>query len=144
MNNKRYDAITISPEKFKKWAKKNNLTLAKISNDIGQTRTYISQCLTNGLIPARKLDLICRLYGATREDFISCAKKAPTTEQNGYSLSLDVKPDKVRVGIFFNGSELYGAWAAIKGETEISLMQSISYAAHMCYKLAEQAQFSGK
>lgn len=54
-----------------------------------------------------------------------------------------MKPDRVRVGISHNGEELYSAWSRVNGDTETNLMQAISYAAHMCYKKAEQKELEG-
>ena len=40
--------------------------------------------------------------------------------------------------LFFGDQELRSVYSRIKGDTELDLMQAISYAAHMLYKLAEQ------
>lgn len=56
----------------------------------------------------------------------------------GFTLSLQVKPDRVRVGVNFNGAEIYNGYSRVNGDTELDLMQAISYAAHMIYKFAEQ------
>ena len=61
-------------------------------------------------------------------------------EPAGFSLDLMVKPDRVRVAIMHNGRELYSSFARINGDTETKLIQAISYAAHMCYKQAEQKE----
>ena len=55
----------------------------------------------------------------------------------GYSVKLDVYPKKVRFAILFNGEEVIHSWSGIRGARELDLMQSISYAAHMCYKQKE-------
>ena len=58
-------------------------------------------------------------------------------ETIGYSVKLDVSPKKVRFAVLFNGEEIIHAWSSVRGARELDLMQSISYAAHMCYKQKE-------
>lgn len=42
------------------------------------------------------------------------------------------------MALTFGDQELYAAWSRIKGNTELDLLQAVSYAAHLMYKLAEQ------
>lgn len=42
------------------------------------------------------------------------------------------------------GIKIDGAYARINGDTETKLIQAISYAAHMCYKQAEQRELGDK
>ena len=134
--------VRINPQRFRKWAADQRLCFADISRGIGQTDSYISQCLSRGSIPQRKLELVSRLYGLDIEEVTTVENSVVNTHSDQpYTLSLRVYPDKVRVGVNFNGTELYGAFAGLKGDAEVNLVQAISYAAHMCYKMAEQNHF---
>ena len=62
---------------------------------------------------------------------------------SSYHLTLSVHPDKLRFGVSFGEEEIVYAWAQIRGDTELDLSKSISYAAHMCYKFAEQKNLKG-
>lgn len=62
----------------------------------------------------------------------------PPDNQGPYSIGLVVRPDRVRLTIRHEGQDILSAWSYIKGPDEADLMQAISYAAHLCYKLAEQ------
>ena len=89
----------------------------------------------------------CVLLGVSEGDLLK--KQAVTPPQKveaeavsgcetiGYSVKLDVYPKKVRFAVLFNGEEIMHAWSSIRGARELDLMQSISYAAHMCYKQKE-------
>ena len=57
-----------------------------------------------------------------------------------YGITLDVRKEKLRMALTFGDKELYAAWSRIKGDTELDLLQAVSYAAHLMYKLAEQNQ----
>lgn len=61
----------------------------------------------------------------------------------GYHLTLSVHPDRLRFGVSFGEEEIVYAWSQIRGDKELDLIKSISYAAHMCYKFAEQKTLNG-
>lgn len=84
------------------------------------------------------MQLLALKYGLDPKDVMERPHKAQ--EPTGFSLDLMVKPDRVRVAVMHNGNELYSAFSKINGDTETKLMQAISYAAHLCYKLAEQKE----
>lgn len=140
------DKIKIDSKKFKNWCAKNGLTFRDISAAMGCYDCFISRAVSAGEMPERKFNLFLSLYNEVAETFTpdAACSTAPTYADCGngpYSLSLSVAHDKVRVGIMFRGSELYGAYAGVKGKSELDLVQAISYAAHMCYKMAEQKKF---
>ena len=56
---------------------------------------------------------------------------------------MDVRPDRVRLCVKYDGVEVHRAHALIKGDTELDLLQAVSYAAHMIYKLAQQNVLGG-
>lgn len=65
-----------------------------------------------------------------------CAKDAV----NKYTAQIEVSKTKLHMTLLFGGKELYSTYSRIKGDSELDLMQAISYAAHLMYKLAEQEE----
>lgn len=132
------DTVKIDPQKFRDWCARNGKSFKQVSIEMGRYDSFISKVVTSGEFPARQFELFRTLYGIEAEAF---APEEAHAENGSYSLSLEVKPDRVRVGINFKGVEIFNAYAGIKGESEVNLIQAISYAAHMCYKMAEQKHF---
>lgn len=139
--------VKIDPNKMRNVLRDRSLTQAEVSEAIGKGKNYISCCICTGAISTTALQLIGVKYGITEMDIAPEKKKEPEQKpeapSTGFSLSLLVKPDRARFGISHNGEELYGAWSFVKGNTEKNLLQAISYAAHMCYKKAEQRELEG-
>lgn len=131
--------VKIDPQKMRNFLRDNRLTQTEVSQAIGKSRNYLSVCLVNREISATALQLIGVKYGIREQDV---APESPPggDAPTGFSLSLLVKPDRVRVGVMHNGDEIYAAFARVNGNTELKLIQAISYAAHMCYKKAEQKE----
>ena len=46
--------------------------------------------------------------------------------------------------VYFNGVAVCEGHSRIKENKELALMQAISYAAHMCYKITEQKKLGGR
>ena len=122
-------------------------TLALLSEEIGRCPSYLSFAVNKGRIPEYAFRRLCVILGVSEGDLLK--KQAVTPPQKaeaesvsgcetiGYSVKLDVYPKKVRFAVLFNGEEIMHAWSSIRGARELDLMQSISYAAHMCYKQKE-------
>ena len=129
--------VAIDPIKFRKWAKQRGLTLTQVSRDLGCGDSFISKALMSRELQIRKFELLQRIY-AVSPDELSPDFVCDQAATGPWSLDLTVKPDRVRVSVRFNGAETFSGWSNIRGKTELDLMQAISYAAHMCYKQAEQ------
>lgn len=122
-------------------------TMAALSEEIGRCPAYLSYTVKSGRLPEYAFRRLCVLLGVSEGDLLK--KQAVTPPQKaeaeavsgcetiGYSVKLDVYPKKVRFAVLFNGEEIMHAWSSIRGARELDLMQSISYAAHMCYKQKE-------
>lgn len=128
----------IDPTKLRVWLDAHGLVYKDVSYNLGQNDSFISQVLASGAISDRKLDLFCRLYQVNKAQFLPGTAQSHSDEQGPYSVGLVVRPDKVRLTIRHEGQDILSAWSYIKGPDEADLVQAISYAAHMCYKLAEQ------
>lgn len=48
------------------------------------------------------------------------------------------------MSLYFGDEKICEAYSKIKGPGKLDLMQAISYAAHMMYKLAEQEELKAK
>ena len=133
--------IKIDGQALKEWATSGGKTMSGVSADIGRNRCYIINCARTGQMQENAYRLLLEKYGLPEGSFRPVEKPAPPVPANGigpYQVSLEVYPQKVRFGINFNGQEVYYAFAGINGERELDLIQSISYAAHMVYKIAQQ------
>lgn len=132
----------VDPEKFRAWCRQKGLKFRDISEAMGRSDSFVSKLLSSGEFPERQYELFCRLYGVEPKSLLKedPAKdlKAPEGNSGPYSLGLEIKPDRVWVSLRYQGEELYRAYSKIRGKTELDLVQAISYAAHMAYKLAEQ------
>ena len=122
-------------------------TFALLSEEIGRCHSYLSVAVKKGRISEYAFRRLCVLLGVSEGALLK--KKAVPPPQKaeaeavsgcetiGYSVKLAVYRKKVRFAILFNGEEIIHAWSSIRGARELDIMQSISYAAHMCYKQKE-------
>lgn len=115
---------------------------------IGRSKNYVNRSIQNGRMLDAAYKILLERLGLPFDTFIKKdaqkAERAPAASGLPYALSLEVHSDKVFVALQFNGHELYHAYAKIRGDTEHDLVQSISYAAHMLYKMSEQEYLKNK
>lgn len=132
--------IKIDREKTKKFARERGLKLDDMAYAIGRGTGYISSAFTNNGIPKATFDLLCRIYDVPPVTFLPDPEPvaAPPVLEGGYTTEISVQDGKVHFVVRNNGEEVASAFAYIKNDTELSVMQAISYAAHMCYKFAQQ------
>ena len=72
-------------------------------------------------------------------------KKQAATPQSAasgsYTARIDVSGGKsLNMSLYFGDEKICEAYSKIKGPGKLDLMQAISYAAHMMYKIAEQEE----
>lgn len=138
--------IKIDVNELRKWVKETGLSQAEISRSLGSI-SIIGNAIQRGHISEPFFQLLILKYGISPErlKFKEPAPKAVSTVQpeKGYATSVVVYPDKVRFAVAFDGDEIYHTYSRIKGKKEVDLIQAISYAAHMCYKQAEQKELEG-
>lgn len=130
----RNNMVQIDGSSIKYAIKNKKMTSAGLLRDIGRSDSYIDNCIFRGVMPSNTLDLLSRFLDVNVSDLT----KKKDTKLTGYSVNLDVSPDKVCLQILFDGEVISSAYSKIKGDTETDLMQAISYAAHMIYKFSEQ------
>lgn len=147
--------IKVDPEKILAFCKGTGVTKSEIGYSIGKSSGYINNILKSQQIPEPVYDLLCRVYdleeGALKAD-PPC--KDNKKLQNGgvevnpyplnrtsYWIDLADNGDHVVMRLMLREEEVYKARAFVRnGEdgTEMDLIQAISYAAHMIYKIAQQ------
>lgn len=140
----------INAEAIRDFLMETGVSLAEASVRMGHGVSYINQCLSKKVMPENQVRLFCNLFSCRYEDLIykepepiSKPVYAVSTDGtvNPYSITLDVKPDKINFSVNFYGEPVYSSYAAIRGKRELDLLQAISYAAHLCYKFAQQDEF---
>lgn len=138
----RSNSVNIDVPAMNKFFKANNVALTDLSKAMGFSHAWANSFLKVGRMTQPSYKLLCSTLSVPEGTFIKeepIIAAIPVEEQaKGYSLSLDVSPDKVRMGIMFNGGELDSAFARIRGDNELALMEAISYAALRLYRNAEQ------
>lgn len=133
--------IKLDREKTKKFAKERGISLEDISYSLGRSKSYISYAMSSESgIPNAKFDFLCRIYNVPQETFLPDPEPvvAPPVLEGGYTTEISVQDGKVHFVVQNNGEEVVSAFAHIKDDTEVAVIQAISYAAHMCYKFAQQ------
>lgn len=137
--------LSIDLDKLKNWMKKNNLTQAEVSEKIGRGKSYISNVIQRKTIHNNAYTMLVKEYGLPYETFLEQEKEQiaqPEPKHGGYWVEVQTFPDKVRFQINFSADgtdvEVAHAYSRVRGSTELDLVQAISYAAHMVYKIVEQ------
>lgn len=133
-------SVKINKQKMKEWIASTGMKAVHISRALGRSDNYISVVVCNGVMSNAAYQHLKKEFNITGDDLM---EKPQEPKNVGYSLDIVVKPDRLRVAILHNGEEMYAAYSKIKDNTELSMVQAISYATHMCYKLAEQKSLRG-
>lgn len=137
--------VKIDPVELKAWAKEIGKSQNEISLSLGRSKNYLANAIYYGKMSATVFELLTLKYDVDPKRLMKKpeppkAQPKPVAKSDaiGYATSVNVYPNKVRFAITFNGVEIFHAYSKVKGNKEVDLIQAISYAAHMCYKLAEQ------
>lgn len=119
---------------------KCGMSSREVSRRMGRCTNYVTATLKKGTIPPAALSVFCDLVGVSVDDLTKAPPSPPVSRPacQPYGITLDVRKEKLRMALTFGDRELYAAWSRIKGYTELDLLQAVSYAAHLMYKLAEQ------
>lgn len=142
----------VDPAKLRAWMDKENITPAELSAYIGKSWSYIGNVIRRKEMPEAVFNLMCRLYGISPAELTPDPKPVitdPPTPSKGDSdidcaVKMSVHGDRIRLTLMVNGQDDLVASAYIKGDSFLDLVKSFSYAAHMCYKLAEQRELNDR
>lgn len=117
-------------------------TARQVSMDLGRSEAYLSGIVSRKKAPKSMLPILAQVLdipvNRLTESQNPKTSLAPEQAAQRYHTEIQVWPDRLRMVLFFGDQELRSVYSRIKGDTELDLMQAISYAAHMLYKLAEQ------
>lgn len=136
--------VKIDTGALRAWIASDGMTLQEVSGRIGRGKSYLANVVARGSMVESAYKMLCNVFCLPADAFIPapCAPEKPQSTE-GYTIGMDVKPDRVRLCVKFDGEEVHHAHALIKGDTELDLLQAVSYAAHMIYKLAQQNVLGG-
>ena len=123
--------IKIDPDALREWEESRPESRKELAESIGRTTSVFSNAYARGEMNEVVLSFLRKTYGLPEDAFLPKEK------------TLSVHPDRLRLGVSFGEEEMVYAWAKIFGDTELDLIKSISYAAHMCYKFVEQKTLNG-
>ena len=140
--------VNIDGEKLKIRVYASGRSMAEASRTLGFGPNYIANCCARGLMARSSTMLMEKMFGFQLEDYKMEEKKEEEQYSiepypDGYRLDLVVKPDRVKVSLYFGEEEIQAAWADVRGDTDLDLLKAISYAAHMMYKFTEQKKLEG-
>lgn len=137
--------VKINAEAIRRHCVASGCTMADLARRMGRTQSYFSNCLARGSISASAYPLLVSVAGVDHDAFLA-RETPPKTEAvppagmgGRYSLTLQTKPDRVRLALCDGDKEIYYAWSKLRGSSELDLAQAISYAAHLIYKFSEQS-----
>lgn len=134
--------MNIDPERLRNFAAKNG-GLKHISLQLGYSRSYLSNVADYGRMRLSVARQLSAMYGVP-EDFFRAREPekpkaaAPQAGQTGYALRLQATDKQVFLLLEHDGEKVGSAYSNRKGNSELALVQAISYAAHMIYKFCEQ------
>lgn len=136
--------IKIDTEALREWEESRSESRKELAESIGRTASVFGNAYARGEMSEIVLSFLRKTYGLPDDAFLP-KEKTPVVQRGAstYHLTISVHPDKLRLGISFGEEEMVYAWAKVFGDTELDLIKSISYAAHMCYKFAEQKALKG-
>lgn len=148
VNKKNY--VQIDADKIRALAKEKGISAQKMSVSLGRSHEYLREVMLRGTMHSPSLDLLCKLYGVKRKDVTPDPKpKAVTPPQpqelffpeSDINCKVYVQGDRMKMIVSMRGQEDIVGWSRVR---DGDLWQSFSYAAHMCYKLAEQRRLNDR
>lgn len=137
--------VKINAEAIRRHCVTNGCTMTDLARRMGRTQSYFSNVLARGSISASAYPLLVSVAGVDYDAFLARetppkteAQRATTHPDGQYSLTLQTKPDRIRLALCDGGKEISYAWSKLRGSSELDLAQAISYAAHLIYKFSKQ------
>lgn len=99
----------------------------------------------NGFLAKGSPDMPHRLFGALisefrvdPHDFLPDPPKQNPEPTPEWSAEITVDGDRLKMTVLHNGEELVYGKSYVQDTDDLGMMQAISYAAHMCYKMVQQ------
>ena len=136
--------VKIDPNAIKDICLQNGKTLGDVSAQLGRSRPYLYTCCKNGSMSASSAKLFCMQFNVPLSKI--SPKEAVTQEQAAgqFHAEIQVQEDTLQMTLFCGSDMIQTAFSKLKGKSSLDLMQAISYAAHMMYKMEEQKALQEK
>lgn len=137
--------MDINAKALERILKEKNLQNAEVGVQIGHSDRYISQVLASGKMAGSAMKLFCLLYGVPESELLPSTDNELSESEKAttYIATFSVRGGGKKLTMNLRdgyGNPLYTTHSLIKDNNHTELMQAISYAAHMAYKLAEQKE----
>lgn len=116
--------------------------LSQASRDLGYSDAYISYCISTGQMKESAAKLLCYQLNIPLSQIKKKQAATPQSAARGsYTARIDISGGKsLNMSLYFGDEKICEAYSKIKGPGKLDLMQAISYAANMMYKIAEQKE----
>ena len=150
MSEKEFDYARFSAD-VKRWCKENGKSMSAVSQDVlFRHETYLSAALNKKALPANIALALAKMIGADMKDYRPAKKEAAkpvekkeenaTATEKGWScfLKVDEEIGVAMLKIMKDGEEIATGRSYTYGGDNQGIIQGISYAAHMCYKMVQQ------
>ena len=139
------------------WCKNHAKTLSSVSVDVlFRNETYLSGALNKKALPPNVAVAIAKMIGVELKDYkvkkekkeanpaAEVKKTVVEEDAKGWSCFLKVDEDigVAMVKIFKDGQEIAVGRSYTYGGDNQGILQGISYAAHMCYKMVQQGNMA--
>ncbi len=134
--------MNIDPERLRNFAAKNG-GLKHISLQLGYSKNFLANAVYYGQMRVAVARQLSAMYGVPEDFFRAREPETPKalpaqTEQKGYALRLQATDKQVFLLLEHDGEKVGSAYSKRKDNSELALVQAVSYAAHMIYKFCEQ------
>lgn len=134
--------LKIDGNALKSYVHSQGMKLIDASEKIGRSRNFLSGVCGKGTMLDSAHKLLCETFGLPADSFLirepGPAAESQKQKSDMYWIDLNYSHDRLKVQVMFGDDVIVGANAYIKGESQLDFVKAISYAAHMCYKFAEQ------
>ena len=139
-------------EDLRKWCKENSKTLSYLSSDVClRHESYLSGALKKKCLPPNIALVLAKRAGIELKDYkikrtvntpaqveVKADEKMEAAEGWSCFLKVDEEIGVAMLKIFKDGREVCTGRSYTYGGDEQGIIQGISYAAHMCYKMVQQ------
>lgn len=131
--------IKLNTEGLKYYLAKKGINAVQLSKGMGRSDNFVSNCIYSGAISQASYRHLCLILGVPEDTFV--LKEEPAKEE--YSINMTLGDGKVGLQLLLGDKKISSAWALCRGESDKDLLQAVSYAAHMMYKLKQQEELNG-
>lgn len=88
------------------------------------------------MMPAEMFVRLVGDYDFHPENLLAIEQNPEPTPE--WSAAIEVSGDRLKMTVSHNGEELVYGKSYVQDTDDLGMMQAISYAAHMCYKMVQQ------